>query len=147
MIFNMKLADSKQIKEIDRLSSRKFGISSQIRMEVAGLKSYEKINREYAPKNTLLIIGTGNNGGDGLVVARYLKLNKHKCSIFIVNTSKIKSKDFLDNFSIANRLGIEIVKNWKDVKLRKYDLIIDSIFGVGLNRSIVGSCIVFCYPN
>lgn len=139
MIFNMKLADSKQIKEIDRLSSRKFGISSQIRMEVAGLKSYEIINREYAPKNTLLIIGTGNNGGDGLVVARYLKLNKHKCSIFIVNTSKIKSKDFLDNFSIANRLGIEIVKNWKDVKLRKYDLIIDSIFGVGLNRSIVGN--------
>ena len=138
MIFIMKLANSKQIKEIDRLSSHKYGISSQIRMEVAGLRSYEIINQEYAPKNTLLIIGTGNNGGDGSVIARYLKLNNHKCSIFIVNTSKIKSKDFIDNLSIAKKLGVEVVKNWKDIKLKRYDLIVDSIFGVGLSRPIEG---------
>ena len=43
MIFNMKLATSSQIKEIDKLSTNKYGIPSLIRMEVAGLNSFDII--------------------------------------------------------------------------------------------------------
>jgi NAD(P)H-hydrate epimerase len=84
MIFNMKLATSEQIKEIDRLATSKYKIPSLLRMELAGLKSYEIIMKEYSPKNTLIVAGTGNNGGDGLVVSRHLFLNKYRCSIIIV---------------------------------------------------------------
>ena len=93
MIFSMKLASSDQIKEIDTLSTRKYGIPSLIRMEAAGLKSYEIIKEEYGPRNALIVVGTGNNGGDGLVIARYLLLDNYKCTICIIKTSKIKSKD------------------------------------------------------
>lgn len=136
MIFNMKLATSEQIKEIDRLATSKYKIPSLLRMELAGLKSYEIIMKEYSPKNTLIVAGTGNNGGDGLVVSRYLFLNKYRCSIIIVGTSKIRSEDFKKNLSILKKLGIKILTNWKDVILSDYDLIVDSIFGVGLNRDI-----------
>ena len=87
MIFNMKLATSSQIKEIDKLSTNKYGIPSLIRMEVAGLKSFDIIKKEYNPKKSLIVVGTGNNGGDGLVIARYLLLNNYECSICLLYTS------------------------------------------------------------
>ena len=43
MIFNMKLATSDEIKRIDSLSTEKYGIASQVRMEIAGIKTYEII--------------------------------------------------------------------------------------------------------
>lgn len=136
MIFNMKLATSSQIKEIDKLSTNKYGIPSLIRMEVAGLKSFDIIKKEYNPKKSLIVVGTGNNGGDGLVIARYLLLNNYECSIYIVKTSKIRSKDFVTNLSIIKKLGVKITNDWKNVKTKEYDLIIDGIFGVGLNRPL-----------
>lgn len=136
MIFNMKLATSDEIKRIDSLSTEKYGISSQVRMEIAGIKTYEIIKNKYQPKKTLLILGTGNNGGDGLVVARYLSINKYECDIVIVTTSKKQSSDFKKNFSIVKKLKIPIKKDFKNINLKNYDLIIDGIFGVGLNRVI-----------
>jgi len=136
MIFSMKLASSDQIKEIDTLSTRKYGIPSLIRMEAAGLKSYEIIKEEYGPRNALIVVGTGNNGGDGLVIARYLLLDNYKCTICIIKTSKIKSKDFDINLSIVKKLGASLIKDWRAIRPNKHDLIIDSIFGVGLNRSL-----------
>ena len=103
MIKNMKLASANQIKEIDLLSTSRYKISSKIRMEVAGLKSFEIIKKEYKPKNSLLIVGTGNNGGDGLVIARYLRINGFKCEILIVNNSKTKSFDYLENLKIIKK--------------------------------------------
>ena len=136
MISNMKLATSKQIKQIDRLSTSKYGIPSQTRMEIAGIKSYEIIQNEYSLKKTLVIVGTGNNGGDGLVLARYLKLNNHNCSVVIVRTSKTPSEDFKNNLLIIRKLKIEIIKEWKKTKFKDYSLIVDAIFGVGLNRPL-----------
>ena len=109
----MKLATSKQIKQIDRLSTSKYGIPSQTRMEIAGIKSYEIIQNEYSLKKTLVIVGTGNNGGDGLVLARYLKLNNHNCSVVIVKTSKTPSEDFKNNLLIIRKLKIEIIKEFQ----------------------------------
>ncbi len=136
MISNMKLATSNQIKRIDKLSTSKYHIPSQIRMEIAGIKSYEIVKREYAPRNTLIVIGTGNNGGDGLVLARYLKLNGYKCSILITKTSKIQSGDFKSNLLMIKKLKIQTIKDLKKVRFKDYDLIIDGIFGVGLNRPL-----------
>ncbi len=136
MISNMKLATSNQIKRIDKLSTSKYNIPSQIRMEIAGIKSYEIVKREYAPRNTLIVIGTGNNGGDGLVLARYLKLNGYKCSILITKTSKIQSGDFKSNLLMIKKLKIQTIKDLKKVRFKDYDLIIDGIFGVGLNRPL-----------
>ena len=134
MIFNMKLATSEQIKEIDRLATSKYKIPSLLRMELAGLKSYEIIMKEYSPKNTLIVAGTGNNGGDGLVVSRYLFLNKYRCSIIIVGTSKIRSEDFKKNLSILKKLGIKPIdlvrknesiwkENYKNKKISELELI------------------------
>jgi len=136
MIKNMKLASANQIKEIDFLSTSRYQIPSKIRMEIAGLKSFEIIKKEYKPKNSLLVIGTGNNGGDGLVIARHLHIDGFKCEILIVNSSKKKSLGYLENLKIVKKLNIKIVKNYKSINLKRFDLVIDGIFGVGLNRNI-----------
>ena len=132
----MKLAGTKEIKEIDYLSSSKYKISSKIRMEIAGLKSFELIKSIFNPKKTLVIAGTGNNGGDGLVIARYLQLNGYECEILVSKNSNKSSSDYKENLKIINKMGIKIIKECTSAKIKKFDLIVDAFFGVGLNREL-----------
>ena len=132
----MRLSSAKEIQKIDYLSSSKYKISSKIRMEIAGYKSFELIKKIYNPKKVLVIIGTGNNGGDGLVIARYLELNGTNCEVLIVKNSSKSSSDYKENLKIIKKLEIKTLKELGSNKINSFDLIVDSIFGVGLNRKI-----------
>ena len=136
MIFNMKLANTKDIKKIDSLVESKYGISENVRVELAGFKSYEIIKNRYSPKRPLIVVGTGNNGADGLVAARFLALNGSDCIVVIVKTSKTPTKQFASNLRIIKKLKIQHQNNFNKINLKTHDLIIDAIFGVGLNRDI-----------
>ena len=113
----MKLASVNQIKEIDLLSTSKYKIPSKTRMEIAGFKCFEIIKKEYESKNALIVVGTGNNGGDGLVVAKYLRIYGFKCEILIINNSKKRSPDYLENLDIVKKLKIKTLKDRKSKRL------------------------------
>ena len=132
----MIITDAKESKDIDNLISKKYKIPSNIRMEVAGLEAFKLINSYFKPKRALIIIGTGNNGGDGLVLARYMFINNISCDIFMMENSKKTSVDFKNNKKIVEKLNINFVKSLNKNKISKYDLIVDAIFGIGLNRDI-----------
>jgi len=132
----MKLASVNQIKEIDLLSTSKYKIPSKTRMEIAGFKCFEIIKKEYESKNALIVVGTGNNGGDGLVVAKYLRIYGFKCEILIINNSNKRSPDYVENLDIVKKLKIKIIRTSKGLNLKKFDLIVDALFGVGLNRGL-----------
>lgn len=136
MIFNMKLANTKDIKKIDSLIESRYGISENVRVELAGFKSYEIIKNRYSPKKPLIVVGTGNNGADGLVAARFLALNGSDCRVVIVKTSKTHTKQFSSNLKIIKKLKIQHQNNFNKINLKTHDLIIDAIFGVGLNRDM-----------
>ncbi|MGA8854857.1 MAG: NAD(P)H-hydrate dehydratase, partial [Christiangramia sp.] len=89
-----------------------------------------------------IFCGIGNNGGDGLVVARLLIQDGYDVTVFVVNYSDKRSDDFLANYEKLK----DITNNWpKLIKEEEHfpqidtgDFVIDAMFGIGLNRPIEG---------
>src|SRR5215467_10855665 len=80
----MKILTLEQIREVDRLTTEKYGIPSLILMENAGMRIAEVLEDRFEDLATLtigILCGKGNNGGDGLVVAR--QLIQKGCSPFV----------------------------------------------------------------
>ncbi len=78
-----------------------------------------------------------NNGGDGLVITRYLIEKKYNVSCYIVNFSKKRSENFLTNYERVKAIADwpEVITNENEFpKINENDLIIDAIFGNGLTR-------------
>src|SRR5438477_10157393 len=71
----MRILTPEQLREVDRLSTEKYGIPSLILMENAGMRVAEVLAHEFEDLDQLtiaILCGKGNNGGDGFVVARQL---------------------------------------------------------------------------
>ncbi|MCP4650171.1 MAG: NAD(P)H-hydrate epimerase [PVC group bacterium] len=140
--------DAQQMKELDRKAQEEYGIPGLILMENAGLRASEvaiELLKKRKSKKTLIFCGPGNNGGDGFVVARHLLNNKFKVKIFLLaDESKIKG-DALINFNILRKMKTDIeqvnsLENLKRIKpaLKSTGLVVDGIFGIGLNKDIGG---------
>lgn len=138
----MKILSAKQIKEADKLTIDKQGISSTELMERAATMVFEEIHKRLqgAPIPVKIFCGIGNNGGDGLVVGRQLIEAGYNVTIYIVNYSDQRSQDFLVNYDrVKNR-----TKNWPVLlkpdtefpEIKYGDFVVDAIFGVGLNRPL-----------
>lgn len=130
-------------KEIDKQTIEKVGIPSIVLMENAA----EGILNEvvHKGKNFIIFCGIGNNGGDGLALGRKLLLSNKNVKIFIVGNVEKGSKEFKINYNIFKNLRGKIVILNEDMfnkdlelELEKSDIIIDSIFGVGISRNIEG---------
>ncbi|QDO95061.1 NAD(P)H-hydrate dehydratase [Formosa sediminum] len=140
----MKIFSKEQIYEGDRLTIKKQNISSADLMERAGISLFNWLDARLqgAPVPILIFCGIGNNGGDGLVLARHLITHGYNVKTFIVDYSDSRSKDFLVNYE---RLK-ETTKDWPTSlhehdslpEITTKDIIVDAIFGVGLNRPIAG---------
>jgi len=139
-----KFFTSKQIYKIDKLVTEKFLIPSFVLMENAG-RSVAEIVKKYAQKNKLgkiiVFSGPGKNGGDGFVCARYLFIWKFKICVVTFVDKNSYTVDVLQNYKILEQLKIKIQKfDYTKIKhdIKKYDIIIDAIFGIGLSRPVDG---------
>ena len=135
----MKIFDSKTIREIDKLTIQKQGISSDELMERAGIQVFNWMHQRLNGANVPIHIfcGIGNNGGDGLVVGRHLIEHGYHVEIYVVNFSDKRSKDFLLNFDrIKDRkYWPKLIKSEEDFpEISSQDIIVDAVFGIGLNR-------------
>lgn len=139
----MKIGNSELIRNIDNYCINDLGIPSIVLMENAALKVIKNIDFEKF-KSFTIVCGTGNNGGDGIAVARHLFSMNMKIDIFIVGNHSM-SKDCATNYDILKNMGISInniIKSEDIIKLREAfsenDMVIDAIFGIGLTRSVEG---------
>jgi NAD(P)H-hydrate epimerase len=138
------LVSAKQIQKLDDIAINRFGIPSLALMENAGRAvAAHALGMLKMKKRVCIVCGSGNNAGDGFVAARHL-INKG-CRVTIVLVGKASSlkNDAAVNFAVLKRLKIPIVRAgtsapaaWR--KISGADLVIDAIFGVGLNRTIDG---------
>ncbi|WP_323787639.1 NAD(P)H-hydrate dehydratase [Psychroserpens sp.] len=138
----MKIFSKEQIYEGDRLTAEKQNITSTELMERAGIQIFNwlHIRMQGAQVPIHVFCGIGNNGGDGLVVARHLITHGYNVKTYIVNCSDKRSKDFLVNYDRIK----ETTKEWPIMltckeefpQIHKDDIIIDAVFGIGLNRSV-----------
>ncbi|MDO4536363.1 MAG: NAD(P)H-hydrate dehydratase [Clostridium perfringens] len=139
----MKIGNSKLIRSIDNYCINKLGIPSMVLMENAALRVIKNIDFQRF-KSFTIVCGTGNNGGDGLVVARQLFSMNMKVNVFIIGEHPMSS-DCSVNYNILKNMGICIEHITKDEDIKKLkeslcenDITIDGIFGIGLKRNIEG---------
>ena len=140
----MKISHVNEMRDMDHRAIEEYGITQEILMENAGQASYFTILKEFGVKNKNFVFfcGVGNNGGDGLVVARKIYSNGGKVTVFILgDRSKFKGAA-KQNFDIVNKLQIKMI-DLQDVSsaletVKESDAIIDAIFGTGLDREIKG---------
>ncbi|WP_111707991.1 NAD(P)H-hydrate dehydratase [Lutibacter citreus] len=136
----MNILSSKQIAEADKATIALNKISSTDLMEHAATMCFQWLHTRLQGENVKIHIfcGTGNNGGDGLVIARHLHQHGYHVHCFVVNFSEKRSKDFLVNYNRLKELGEwpTIINSKNDFpEIKQEDIVIDAIFGNGLTRA------------
>ncbi len=139
----MKLFQSKQIADIDLFTISHEPIASIDLMERASqMLCNEFVNSFKSNQKLIFFIGPGNNGGDGLALARMLADNDFLCVVYIVKISnKLSANCELNLKRLHAQKGVKIkeIKNNKDFpKIQEKDVIVDALFGSGLSRPVDG---------
>jgi len=141
-----KKVSIKQIQALDRMAMEDYNISSLVLMENAGrLVFSEVVSIIKNPKkaNVCIFCGSGNNAGDGLVVARYLLEAGISSSVFIIGSEKKLKENVCVNLQILKKRNdhvlfeIDCFNDLAAEHLAKSEIVVDAIFGVGLNRDIL----------
>jgi NAD(P)H-hydrate epimerase len=138
----MKLFKSNQISEIDKFTIENEPIASIDLMERAATVIFKEIVSEYDKSYEFcVIVGPGNNGGDGLVIARLLKSNSYNVEIYVSRFAKSISTDCNINLQRLKDIDDSVVheiENASDLEIPENTIIIDAIFGSGLTRETGG---------
>jgi hydroxyethylthiazole kinase-like uncharacterized protein yjeF len=144
----MKILTPEQIREVDRLTTEKYGIPSLILMENAGMRVVEVLEDRYENLEELtvgILCGRGNNGGDGFVVARQLVQKGCFPFVFLLAAEEDVKGDAKTNLNILKALGYPptVVLNdhdWNEEKLELLDadIIVDALLGTGARRPVEG---------
>jgi hydroxyethylthiazole kinase-like uncharacterized protein yjeF len=137
---------SEQMKSIDHRTTERFGIPSIVLMENAALAVVDAIASHYPDCDRAAIFcGLGANGGDGFAVARLLEQRGVVPSIFIVGDRKKIHADAAANLAICERLALPLYDITDDDSLNEAlvhaadaDILVDAIFGTGLDRAPEG---------
>lgn len=137
----------KQIRELDRQAIEVYGVPSLALMENAGREVAREVARirPSGKKRVCIVCGQGNNAGDGLVAARHLWNMGAGVDVILIGGSGQLKNDAAVNFSILKKCGYPVRETLQITptvrrSLQKADVIVDAIFGVGLNREV---CIPF----
>ncbi len=150
----MQLALAAQMRELDRQTIEEIGIPGMVLMENAGRGTVDIMQEVYGPvegKTVCIFAGPGNNGGDGLVIARTVHgLGAYPFVFFLLDPEQLKGDAAL-NFSIFRQLHLPYqVLDYSEKMLTLADTIltlnrmhpihslVDAIFGTGLQREVSG---------
>lgn len=140
----MLVVDSKTMKKIDQYAIDILKVPSICLVERAALAVIKNINLDVR-NSFAIIVGVGNNGADGLAIARNLLAMGKYVEIYIVGDLSKQSPDFKLNLDSCRRLTDKIFEpeSIEDLAIMEKNLeevstIIDAIFGTGLNRTVGG---------
>ncbi len=136
----MKFLSTEQIYAADKFTIEKQQISSNELMERAAVQIFNwlHLRMQGAQTKIHLFCGIGNNGGDGMALARHLKEHGYNIEVNVVNYSDKRSKDFLINLDRLKDRKIWphfLERDCEFTGIGRDDIIVDAIFGIGLNRT------------
>jgi ADP-dependent NAD(P)H-hydrate dehydratase / NAD(P)H-hydrate epimerase len=139
----MKIFDAASVKQIDAITIAQEPVLSVDLMERAARACYLWMKKRLQARQTISVFcGMGNNGGDGLALARMLAAGNHRLKVYQIMHAENASEDFL-----LNQKRLKGIRNIAFTKLSEADalpdigekeLVIDAIFGSGLNRPAEG---------
>jgi hydroxyethylthiazole kinase-like uncharacterized protein yjeF len=139
----MKILSAEQTRAWDQATIERQDITSVGLMERAAKACTDWLVNRYSPSTPFIVIcGTGNNGGDGLAITRMLLLKGYSAMAFLVKYSDKHSGDNEANLSLLKSqfpTALSIVKQGDNItELPVEIVIIDALFGTGLNRGVDG---------
>ncbi len=117
--------------ELERLSKEKFSIPPFLMMENAARKMADFIISKN-PEFVLILCGKGNNGGDGLALARMLM---DKCQVLVYCPEKPSAQEALGQYEMCLKLGLKIVTDFI-LPDKKPSAIVDCIYGIGFHGQL-----------
>jgi ADP-dependent NAD(P)H-hydrate dehydratase / NAD(P)H-hydrate epimerase len=134
-----------EVRELDRLATLEAGVPSLALMETAGRGACELALKYYPEiRRVVVVCGVGNNGGDGFVVARRLRARGISVSVFLAADPARLDGDALTTFEALTDAGSAWLRIDEgtlpafDASLASADLIVDALFGTGLDRDVIG---------
>lgn len=131
------ILNSREMKLCDENTMRRRGMLSAVLMERAALATMQEIVKRYPNPATkvLVVCGSGNNGGDGVAVARLLYLKGYNVTIYFAGNREKATEETKRQMFIAEQYGVKISDEYpKDI----VDVIVDALFGIGLSREVTG---------
>jgi len=168
----LKVATAKEMQYIDRITINKYGIAGTVLMERAGLAVVERINRLFfqstvhgsqftekiklpavhrqpstvnrQPSTVFILCGGGNNGGDGLVIARILHNQGRDVKVFLAVKPEALKGDAKINYNAAKKTGVDIYPIKKFLIGNRslatgHCVIVDALLGTGLDKEVRAS--------
>ena len=141
----MLVVDKDQMIAIDKYAINELKIPALCLVERAALAVIKNINLDVR-KSFAIVIGIGNNGADGLAVARNLLARDFYVDLYIIGSLEKASQEFILNYEAVKNLtkNIYMVDTIADLEFMEENLsnvttIIEGIFGTGLDRTISGT--------
>lgn len=142
----MKIVTVAEMKNLEKTAIEEYGVPGIVLMENAGVevaRQIENIVGCLENKKISVFAGTGNNGGDGYVVARHLHNQGAKVKVFIIGSKESVVGDALLNLQIITNMGIDILEvvsqhDWDKVKitLTFTDCLVDALVGTGFTGQL-----------
>lgn len=136
----MKIFSVQQIKKWDQYTIQHEPISSIDLMERAAMACFRWISNQFNENNRFFIFcGNGNNGGDGLAIARLLIENGYQVKVYLIEQKKA-SEDFSINLNRLHNISEDIyfLESAEFFPELKNTIVIDALFGTGLNKAPTG---------
>jgi hydroxyethylthiazole kinase-like uncharacterized protein yjeF len=145
----MRIVTASEMRDMDRLTIEKIGIPGIVLMENAAHGAGRVFLEHFSPASgsrVVIMCGKGNNGGDGLAMARHLSHSGLKVIVVLLANASQVTGDALINLGIIKRMGVvEVIEaptpaeyNGCQACIEGCDYIIDAIFGTGINSDVEG---------
>ncbi|MDH5202991.1 MAG: NAD(P)H-hydrate epimerase, partial [Nitrospirota bacterium] len=139
----MKVVTAEEMRSIDAETIEVYGIPGAVLMERAGFAVASKIKEIFGRKKVIVVSGNGNNGGDGLVVARNLYNEGWDVKVFLTSRQEDFKGDALLQYKAAVKFGVDIqpIKELLMCNIpviTRHSIIVDAILGTGLSKDISG---------
>lgn len=144
----MRIGTSNSTKRLDEVCVNEYNIPLIVLMENAIISATNHMDIDLY-KNYVIVSGVGNNGGDGLGIARQLRAKGANVKVFIVGNMEKMTQCSKINYEIIKAMNIDINLidskefNYEELvqlkkSIKQSDIVIDAIFGTGLERNVEG---------
>lgn len=138
-----RFISAEEMREIDRLASEKYQIPSLRLMENAGEACAREMLFFFKFRRPVIFCSMGNNGGDGLVMARLLAGAGYEPAVIFFQNPRDMKPDVKNNFSRLQTLPVRMrdfscALDWNILarEMRNADILVDALFGTGLSRPL-----------
>ncbi len=135
----MKILSASELKIIDNKTIISEQIESVDLMERASIALYDQLKKDFDVQETLfsIVCGSGNNGGDGLALARIIQQNGGAVNVCLLKSQKYSKDNFINQQRLKSlNIPFILFDLEDDLDILEHSVVIDALFGYGLSRSL-----------